>query len=750
MRRPLALALPLALLAAVWAAGPAAARGTGGAGGLLSEAGAQAPRNQAIPSDSPPVDNRASQAGPAVELRLASVAPVVGPKGQLSYRLEVSNRGSVELRDLRVRASVGTPIRTRSELQHLVDDPHAQPGALDPLQSWRPRSGAAAVAPGRSLLLEPHAEPLPEWLHLPSPGAVLPLVLQVSATSQAGDVTSRVSTFVIAVDSKLDRPLRLALLVPLHEQSHRGPAGDFVDGRLAGQLARNGSLGAIAAELARPGAPKVSMVIDPLLIDEATAMGGGWRLRQGRRVTTVPAGDQRSRTAAAFLQDLRQAAGRNLPGVFPYANADLPALVRSGYDAEALASLLYAEQHLKEWLGPNPSSSLAWPVPGAIDAATLKVLDEAGAQAVVLDSHLLPTTADTTPNATVELGGGLGTLQRALVPDPLLSAALTDPKARSAPAEWAQRILAETAITWLERPNSHAPRGILLAPPETWRLSPVSFRLLARGLGSSPWLQVVSASDLASEVPQGPGTERRRLVPATAADVDLGLPTGYLRGVVDARARLTSFSRVVGADFELLDDYDRDLLIAQSSDWRTAAGRARGRSFYRAVNGGIGAVYRHVGVQHTRVTLTSRHGAIPVTVTNSSDQRLTVVLRLSSPRVDLPAVSESFTLNPHEPVTRRVEVGTRTTGTFPIRVEVLTPDGRFQIGQDGQVLLVSTAFNRVALILAGGAVGFLLLWWGRKTGWRRRPRRGGARAAGARAHPAGPAGSGGEPADDGP
>jgi len=83
---------------------------------------------------------------------------------------------------------------------------------------------------------------------------------------------------------------------------------------------------------------------------------------------------------------------------------------------------------------------------------------------------------------------------------------------------------------------------------------------------------------------------------------------------------------------------------------------------------------------------------------------------------------------------------------------VLTPDGRFQIGQDGQVMLVSTAFNRVALILAGGAVGFLLLWWGRKTGWRRRgPQRGGgARAAADRAYPAGPAVSGGEPADDGP
>jgi hypothetical protein len=760
-RRPLVLlvALVLVLLAAVWAAGPAGAhepegagqqtsgtgQGAGGAGQQTGGTGGTGGTGQET--------GGAGQAGPAIELRLLSVAPVVGPRRPLSYRLEVSNPGSVALRDLRVQASVGAPIRTRSELQLLADDPDAEPGGLGSLQSWRPRDGAATVAPGRSLALEPHSEPLPQWLQVPSPGAVLPLVLQVSAASELGAATSRATTFVVAVGGKVDRPLRLALLVPLHEYSHRNPAGEFVDDQLAGQLASDGSLGAIAAELARPGAPKVSMAIDPLLIDEATAMGGGWRLRQGRRVTTVPAGDRRSRAAANFLQDLRQAASRNLPSVFPYANADLPALVRAGYDAEALAPLLFAEQHLKEWLGPDPSTSLAWPVPGAIDAATLKVLDEAGAESVVLDSHLLPTTAATTPNAVVDLGGGLGALRHALVPDPSLSAALAEPRTRSAPAAWTQRILAETAITWLERPNSQAPRGILLAPPQSWRPTRDFFRSLIRGLGASPWLQVVSAVDLASKVPPGPGTEQRPLAPYTAEDVGLGLPASYLRGIVDAGSRLTSFSRVVGSDFEALDDYGRDLLIAQSSDWRPAGLRARGRTFVRAVSQGIRAVYRHVGVQRTRVTLTSRHGAIPVTVTNSGDQRLTVVLRLSSPRVDLPPVSESFTVNPHEPVTRRVEVGTRATGTFPIRVEVLTPDGKVRIVQNGQVTLVSTAFNRVALILAGGAVGFLLLWWGRKNGRRRRgPARGGAEAAAEPTHPdpVGPTVPGGTPADDEP
>jgi hypothetical protein len=94
-----------------------------------------------------------------------------------------------------------------------------------------------------------------------------------------------------------------------------------------------------------------------------------------------------------------------------------------------------------------------------------------------------------------------------------------------------------------------------------------------------------------------------------------------------------------------------------------------------------------------------------------------VVLRLTSPKVDLPAVSEPFVLEPRRRTTQLLPVSTRATGTFPIRVEVLTPDGKQPVA-GGEIRLISTAFNRVALALTGGAAGFLLLWW-----WRGKRRR---------------------------
>jgi hypothetical protein len=662
---------------------------------------------------------RAQDAPPALEVTLTSISPVVSPRAPLDYRVAVRNRGQGPVGNLLVQARLGQPVDTRSKLATLL----ANPGAVAATRLVDEFPAAdAEVAPGATRRLERRRVPVSPGLGQGRAGVVLPLTIRVQGSGAAGPVAATLTTFVVDLPARVGQPLRAALLVPVREPTHRNPAGDFVDDGLAGLLAPDGSLGAVAAELARPGAPAATLVVDAMLVEEASAMVGGWRLRQGGRRTTVPPGDPRSERAAQFLRSLKEAASNHPLAAFPYGNADLPALVAAGSGVWAGDAVQTGRELLTAGLGTAPDATLAWPVDGAIDGALLQTLERARGKVVVLDPRHLPATpTGVTANATVDLGGGPDP-QRALVGDAVLSAALVDPRAASAPAEWAQRILAETAVTWLERPNSDGPRGILLAPPQGWRPPRAFFRSLARGLDAASWLRLQPASTLADDVPQGPEEGERRLATVTAADLAAGLPRSYLDRVELTRSKLDSFRRAVGNDLgPASGSFDRDLLVAQSSDWRPPAARARGRSFIRAVTTAIRSVYRRIEVGATPVTLTARRGTIPITVTNASDERVTVVLRLTSPKVDLPAASDPFALEPRRRTTQLLPVGTRATGTFPIRVDVLTPDGQETIAT-GEIRLISTAFNRVALALTGGAVGTLLLWW-----WRSgRRRRGGA------------------------
>jgi hypothetical protein len=57
-------------------------------------------------------------------------------------------------------------------------------------------------------------------------------------------------------------------------------------------------------------------------------------------------------------------------------------------------------------------------------------------------------------------------------------------------------------------------------------------------------------------------------------------------------------------------------------------------------------------------------------------------------------------------------VQAQTTGRFPMTVQILAPEGGL-IAQS-QMIVRSTAYNRVALVVTAGAVLFLLVWWGRR------------------------------------
>jgi hypothetical protein len=141
----------------------------------------------------------------------------------------------------------------------------------------------------------------------------------------------------------------------------------------------------------------------------------------------------------------------------------------------------------------------------------------------------------------------------------------------------------------------------------------------------------------------------------------------------------------------------------------------------------LGRAYGAIAVVDSPpITLTSAEGVIPVTLRNTGPAPLSVRVRLATPRYE-------FKGGPlHTPV--RVPPGSTTTLTFAVRA--LSPGGTNPIGvvvEDptgglvlarGTIVVRSTAYSLVTLLITGGAGVFLLVWWIRDAAQRRRPRSG--------------------------
>lgn len=192
-------------------------------------------------------------------------------------------------------------------------------------------------------------------------------------------------------------------------------------------------------------------------------------------------------------------------------------------------------------------------------------------------------------------------------------------------------------------------------------------------------------------------------------DVD-DLPADTYRA---AAARLATFEQLVGDESARTADLRLRLL--------TGLGKELGSDTRRALIAGVDdEVAESLGRVHltgqTDLNLTSRRGALPVTVQNDNPFPVEVLVRIRSDRLRFPA-GEEF----------RVELGTEAqrldipvealaTGSVPTFVELWTPDGATRL-DSRQLNVRSTAVSGVGLAISLGALAVLVIWWVRS--WRR-------------------------------
>jgi len=630
-------------------------------------------------------------------LTLLSESAWTGPTRPLQLGLRLENTTDAPLQDLSLTLSVETPTRSRTEYDQamrstqpriaVVSFPHPIPGA---------------IAPGAARRIE-ITQPLTGLTET----ALYPV--RVDLFSSLSPVAT-LRTPMVFLNARPKLPLLSSLTWVLWEPLQLGPDGVLGPGPIEADIAPGGRLEQ-TLEAVRTGPARADVAVSPVLVDELKTMAGGYRTSSGAggHVTVVHAGTDGAADAARVLGELRSIAretGIELVAL-PFADPSIPALIHGGLGRELSPLVLRGAQEVSSALGGDTTATVARPPFSEVDLQSVGRLARTGVRTVLLDPGVAPPPPDLTFSPPPV--APLATVPRAvagIAPDPLLAQDMATWAADDPPFLAAQLTMGEIATIYLESPGTPH-RGVAVLFPER---TPESGRFLQTFAGlvtRAPWLRPATASAVVAAVrlDHTPVRVRARVLHA--------FPPGYATRFHATQGSLTQFESAVQDAGALAEQMRTNLLY--SIGGAAVRNVPLGESFLSAVTSSV----QHVqGKIHPRVsnpvTLPARQGTIPFTVENDSAYRVRIVVRLvSTSQLTFPhGDRRTITVEPRSSQFLSFTVQTRTTGRFPVSVQIFTPAGA-RITQT-QMIVRSTAYNRVALVVTLGAALFLLAWWGRR------------------------------------
>lgn len=417
-----------------------------------------------------------------------------------------------------------------------------------------------------------------------------------------------------------------------------------------------------------------------------------------------------------------------------YVPIDASALVDSGLGAELTAQVQRATTIATSLTNPRsdpadhpdttpaPSGTGATTSPSTwisgqpLDAGGVSALAGLGTTRLVLPSTGIanaPTNGSTAEPFTLVTRAGTVTVVAASAD---LTARFTD--APDNPVLAAHHLVAELAQLYFEKPNDVTVRGVVAEAPTTWTPSPAFVQALLGALQGNPMLEPVTTDTLMSSLRTAENChESCRLSAATTPAV----PGGAIRSV---RQNLDEFASAAPAARTTSGELSDLLLSSQSNLLRLSEQLGVVRATSRALDAQLSQLVVSPG-EHT-VTLTAQHGRIPVTIVSSAPWPVSSTVTFSAEKLlfanGTDSLTESLTLLPQHTNVVYLNVATRQAGTFPVEVDLRSPDGVLLLAS-GQVTVRSTIFSFVGIALTLGALAVLAWWWVRTAmGKRRRAR----------------------------
>jgi hypothetical protein len=643
-----------------------------------------------------------AETGAQATLTLLQQSAWNGPGHPLDLRLRVGNTGDTVLAGLSITLTIETPTISRGEYANamrstgprtaVVSFPFPEPGSIAP--------GAA-----RNFRLRENLDAL-------TLTALYPIRVDLLSSLQPV-ATLRTPMVFLTQQPKL--PLAVTISWLLWEPLQVLPDGSLGPGPIETDIAAGGRLDRTVRAIAQ-GPAAVAVAVSPVLTEELRLMAGGYRVHDGSRTATFARGEAGAADAARLLEALRGIAARKSTEVvaLPFGDPSLPALAHAGLGQQIGPLLQRGRRAVGEALGRAPVASVVRPPLSQLEPASAARVARAGARTLLLDGSIVPPPSglkfSPPPVAPVIAGGRTLT---AIVPDPDLAGDIQTwigAPTRGSPdrsALAARLALGELATIYLETPGTPR-RGAAVLFPERAVADPAFLVAFARLVRASPWLQPAAPSQLARAIPSD--RPAVRLAPRSAP----GFPAGYADRFGDARDALARFRSSVRGAQMVGDRLSTDLLLALGG---TAVRDVPvGEEFLSHVTGTVRQAFQGLRPppSGTMVTLPSLRGTVVFRVINNARYAMKTVVRLvPHGQLTLPTGDRTTVfLQPGESTLVSMTVQAQTTGRFPITVQILAPQGG--LITQSQLIVRSTAYNRLAVVVTAGAVLFLLVWWGRR------------------------------------
>jgi hypothetical protein len=618
----------------------------------------------------------------------------------LHLRVRAQNLGTTTLSDLSFGLALGPMIRSRTEY-----DASLVSGPSFPLKA-ETRAVQGDLQPGATRVFDLQLDVLTAGVSRVD-SRIYPM--RVDLRSGGQPTGAEVRTPVVFLVRKPLQPLEVSWTLDLAPPPAIGPDGKLVDGSLPPRLAPGGDLRAevdALAILATGSDPSpVDLALSPRFLDELRQMSDGFTIEGGG---SVPAGQGAAADAAAMLKTLQTVVGSNVIEVstYPYAAPSLPALLRGGLARDVTQQVALGDEIFRSIFGRRPDVTAVRPPGGALDQASLDELAAPGA-AVILGSDTTIVRPPAAGDLSLPPTGLLSTTTLddvpVVLPDPGVQALLT-PDLRTDPIQGAEAVFGELAAVWQEAPSPGFPRGVALSTAGLAFPAPF-WEAFARRIAQAPFLRPVRATQLVDDVPP-PATPTSLAAPSTAA-----FTRTYAEGIKRERRHIDAVRSMLVDPGALPHELSVSLLTAESGSF--VGDENAGWRWIDGVNSITGSVFAAAQPTTAQIfTIPSAGGTIPISLGDPGGRELTVTLQLSSSHLTFPqGDTRSVRITePHQIVFFPVKA--TTTGRVTVQVAVKAPSGR--VVTTTNLVVQSTAYNRIALLVTGGAALLLVLLWGRR------------------------------------